>query len=255
MIEIKERLASYYRMFDSYDVFQNFLKYAIRDLAPRIFVDAVDHPRCVVLQSFPAYFLLGEPDETEVSDVFSLFDENSWIVASSNAWRRPIEDHFKENVMTHPRVLFRSDALSIEHVRSQRKSLPDGLSIVPIEPKHLSDGMIKDDVVSRFFTVSDFMRNGFGFALVDGRDACLGFCLTNYPIVGTEVELYVRVEYDFDAEHRLHGVGTTLSAHFIEESLKRGYTPVWDAANDISAHIAKKLGYVAAKEWFMYHVS
>ncbi len=254
MIEIKEGLSSYYRMFDSYDVFQNFLKYAIRDLAPRIFVDALDHPRCVALQSFPAYFLLGEPDETEVSDVFSLFDRNSWIVASSNAWRRPIETHFKENVMTHPRVLFRSDTLSLEHVRSKRSKLPEGLAIVPIESKHLSDGMIVDDVVARFFTVSDFMKNGFGFALVDGRQTCLGFCLTNYPIVGTEVELYVRVEYDFNAEHRLRGIGTTLCAHFIEESLKRGYTPIWDAANDVSAHIAKKLGYVAAKEWFMYHV-
>ncbi|HAQ56956.1 MAG TPA: hypothetical protein DCR44_06135 [Acholeplasmatales bacterium] len=254
MIEIKERFSSYYRMFDSYDVFQNFLKYAIRDLAPRIFVDAVDHPHCVVLQSYPAYFLLGEPEETDASDVFALFHANSWIVASSNAWRQPIEDHFKESVVTHPRVLFRSDALAIDRVLSQRNSLPAGLSIVPIEPKHLADGMIEDDVVSRFFTVSDFMTCGFGFALVDGGGACLGFCLTNYPIVGTEVELYVRVEYDSDAKHRLHGIGTTLCTHFIEESLKRGYVPVWDAANDISAHIAKKLGYEVAKDWFMYHV-
>ncbi len=114
--------------------------------------------------------------------------------------------------------------------------------------------MIYDDVISRFFTVSDFMTNGFGFALVDERERCRGFALTNYPIVGNEVELYFRVGYDFDAQDRLHGYGTTLCTYFIEEALKRGYVPIWDSANEVSAHIARKLGYVEAKRWLMYHI-
>lgn len=254
MIEIKEHKTEYYRLFDSYDVFQTFLKYAIKDLSPRIFVDRIDSPRCVVFYSYPAYFLLGEPDDAITLDIISLFHDNSWVVASSNAWKQAMETHLKNNVVTHQRTLFHYDTLEINRVLMHRKSVSDGLSIVPIQPKHCLDGMIYDDVISRFFTVSDFSTHGFGFALVDNQDVCHGFCLTNYPIVGKEVELYFRVGYDSFAEHRLRGIGTTLCTYFIEEALKRGYTPIWDSANDISSHIAKKLGYVEAKQWFMYHV-
>lgn len=254
MIEIKENLKNYYQLFKSYEVFQNFIKYATRDLTPQIFVEKHENPQCIIFYSNPAFFILGEPDERYNKDVFSLFREDSWIVASSNAWKQAIEEHFKDGVVTHPRIQFSSNSLNLKHVMSQRKSIPQGLSIVPIEKKHMTDSMIYNDVISRFFTQSDFLTNGFGFALVDDQGECQGFSLTNYPIVGHEIELYFRVGYESYQDHRLQGLGTTLCTYFIEESFKRGYVPIWDSANDISTHIAKKLGYKEEKAWFMYHI-
>ena len=254
MIEIKDNLEKYYHLFKSYEVFQNFIKYATRDLAPQIFVENEKNPQCVVLYSNPAYFILGEPNEAYNIDVFSLFHKDSWIIASSNSWNQMINQHFKDHVITHPRMQFSSSSLKLNHIMSQRKNVPDGLSIVPIDQTHLKEGMIVDDVVSRFFAQNDFMKSGFGFALVDSKNEAQGFCLTNYPVVGTEIELYFRVGYESSQEHRFKGLGTTLCTYFIEESIKRGYVPIWDSANDISTHIAMKLGFVAEKSWFMYHI-
>lgn len=254
MNEIKKDLEKYYQLFKKYDVFHNYLKFAVRDFAPQIFVDNEQNPNCVVLYSNPAFFILGEPDEKYSADVFSLFQENSWIIASSNTWKDIINHHFLERVVTHKRTLFNSDSLDINHILKYRRDIPKAFTIEPIEKKHINEGMIYDDVLSRFFKVSNFLENGFGFALVDTAGTCHGFSLTNYPIVGKDVELYFRVGYDSYPDLRLKGIGTTLCTYFIEESLKRGYNPVWDSANDISAHIAKKLGYVEEKEWFMYHI-
>jgi GNAT superfamily N-acetyltransferase len=254
MIEIKKNLEYYYHLFDTYDVFHNFIKYAVRDLSPQIFVDNQENPRCLVLYSNPAYFILGEPDETYNKDVCSLFHKNAWVIASTSAWKQVIEEIFKAGVITHPRVFFDSKNLNLDHILSHRKPLPQGLSIEPIGKKHIEVGMIFDDVVSRFFVESDFMTEGFGFALVDDHGTCLGFSLTNYPMVENEIELYFRVGYDSCPEYRSKGMGTTLCTYFIEEALKRGYDPVWDSANDTSTHIAKKLGYMTKKTWNMFHI-
>jgi len=253
MIEIKNNLVEYYQLFRSYEVFQNYIKYAIRDLSPQIFVEKEENPQCIVFYSYPAFFIFGEPSKQYNENVFSLFTKDSWIIASSNAWKQAIQDHFKDDVQIHPRVQFSSSSLKLDYIRSQRRNIPTGLSIVPIEAKHLTKGMIYDDVITKFYTQSDFLSNGFGFALINDQGVCHGFSLTNYPIVGHEIELYVRVGYESYQHNRLQGMGTTLCTYFIEEALKRGYVPIWDSANDISTHIAKKLGYKEEKVWFMYH--
>lgn len=254
MIEITKDLNNYYHMFDFYPVFHNFLVYAIRDLSPKIFVDQVIRPNVVVLHSYPAYFILGEPNQDIASDVISLFHEDSWIIADSLNWKNMFESMLGKHVVSHERTLFDSTNLSMDKILSYRKTLPAGLSIVPIDSKHLIDGMIADDVVSRFFTVSPFEKHGFGFALVDLHDNVHGFALSNYPVIGSEVELYVRVGYEYDPMFRMKGIGTTLCSYFIEESLHRGLTPIWDAAHVQSAHMAKKLGYTEKMNWFMYHI-
>ncbi|MBN2604543.1 MAG: GNAT family N-acetyltransferase, partial [Bacilli bacterium] len=131
---------------------------------------------------------------------------------------------------------------------------PKGLSIVPIEERHLEKGIIHDDVISRFFQKSDFLKEGFGFVLLDDRDIAQGFALTNYPITSNEVELYFRVGYDSFEKYRNQGIGTLLCTYFIEEALKRGFVPIWDSAHETSAHIARKLGYVDSHKWKMHHI-
>ncbi len=254
MIEIRDDIALYYSRFDSFPVFETYLRYAIRDVSPRIFVDRLPDPRCVVLSSLPAFFILGEPENEFSQDVMTLFHHDSWIIAKSPAWGNWILNHFQAGVVVHDRIRFASDALDLEHLRSQRHPLPDPLRIVPIDSSHIGEGMIYEDVISRFFTKSDFLTEGFGFALVDHRGVVQGFALTNYPIIGKEVELYVRVGYESIPKYRAQGFGTTLCSAFIEEALSRGYHPVWDSANPTSAHIALKLGYTKAMEWQMFHI-
>jgi hypothetical protein len=254
MFEILGNLKQYYARFEAFPVFETFLLYAIKDMKPRIFVDAIDQPQCLVLISPPAFFILGEPREEVAKEVFALFHHDAWVIAASASWGAWIRDAFQANVVLHKRICFASDQLDLEHIRKQRKPLPPGLSIVPIDSALACHGIVYDDVVSRFFTKSDFSTHGFGFALVDHQGIAQGFALTNYPMVPPNVELYFRVGYDSYPEYRGQGYGTSLCSYFIEAALTRGYTPIWDSANDISAHIALKLGFRIDHEWEMYHI-
>ncbi len=163
-------------------------------------------------------------------------------------------DYFKETMDVHKRVLFSSEALNVSKIKEMKGELPANLKIVKIEEKHLKEGLIYDDVVSRFFTVSRFKENGFGFALTDEFETVQGFCLTNYPFKGQEIELYFRIEYDHFQDFRHKGFGIQLCSYLIEFCLEHDFDPVWDSANDTSSHIAKKLGYTEREVWYAFHV-
>ncbi len=244
----------YYPLFDAYPVFHNFIKYACQDLSPAIYVDQIHEPSCLVLYAFPAYFILGKPNPSYVESVCQLIQSDAWVITADTSWDTVFNDYYKNNIQTHARIQFDSSQLNLEHILSLRKPLPPNLSVVPINETHISNGMIYDDVISRFFTQSSFKDHGYGFALVDEHNDPKGFALTNYPIIGQEIELYFRVGYNYDVQNRNQGIGTTLCTYFIEETLKRGLIPIWDSANEVSAHIARKLGFIEMIHWSMYHI-
>jgi GNAT superfamily N-acetyltransferase len=221
---------------------------------PRFYVDNTKHPKFVLMYAKPAYFIVGEPEEEDLRDVFGMIEEDSWLIPEDIFWDKYIEEYFKGHVESHKRVLFNSENVSLEKIRSLKTDISKEFKIVPIAKEHITEGIIHDDVIKRFFSKSDFLNHGFGFALVDQSNTPLGFSLTNFPIYDDELEVYFRVGFEDEPENRKKGIGTLLAIYFVEAALERGYVPVWDSANDISSHIAKKLGYKEDKVWYMYHI-
>ena len=254
MIQIVNNKKEYYTKFLEFKYFKNYIKFVISDLDCSIYVDEEENPNCVILYAQPAYFIYGNPKETDLDSVFSCIKSDSWIIPDSPAWTEYFKMYYKDKVQIYPRILFDASQLSLEQIKKIKNPLPGELKIVRITDEHVQKGIIYDDVVSRFFTVRDFESNGFGFALVDERGVAQGFALTNYPALDKDIELYFRVGYEDFPKHRNQGLGTNLCAHFIEYCLENGYNPQWDAATDISAHVAKKFGYIEKEKWEMYHV-
>ncbi len=240
--------------FLGFPYFDNYLKWAIRDHSPDVYADNEVNPSVVLLESPPAIFIAGNPDDCDIQKVLDNLTSGHWVIPENMKWKNHLEKHFEGHIESHQRILFDSSNLTLEHVLKCRNELPENLRIVPIESKYLQSGIIHDDVTSRFFTVSPFMENGFGFALVDESDIPQGFALTNYPVIGKEIELYFRVGYVHQQEYRKKGIGTTLCTYLIEYCLNNGYTPTWDSAHEVSAHIARKLGYKDKTKWYMYHI-
>lgn len=254
MILVENHVEEYMKVFKDFPVFTNFIRFLFRDHTPRIHVDQLEHPRCTLMYFYPIYFIAGDYENTEMNDLASEIGENAWIVTDSDGWKDVLEAHYKDQIKSYPRMLFDSRSLDLEKVLSYRKALPDDLRIVPIQEEHLKEGMIQHDVLRKFYLKSHFLDTGFGFALVNTKNEIHGFALTNFPITSNDVELYFRVGYDDFQKYRHQGIGTTLCTYFIEECLKRGYNPVWDAAHEVSAHIARKFGYTDKMKWYMYHV-
>ena len=242
----------YFSKFMDYPILHEFVQYAINDLNPVIYAN--EDNSVLILNSMVAYFILGEPENINPKELASIIPEGSWIITIPDTWDKTIREIYKDNVKVMDRVLFDSSSIDVEHIKSLRVDMPDDLHIVPISEKHLKDSIIVDDVTSRFFTKRDFMKYGFGYALVDDHDVVQGFSNSNFPVLGDKVELHFRIGFSDDNKYRRKGYGITLASMLIEESFKRGLDPVWDAANLKSAHIAKKLGYTEKLKWKVYVV-
>ncbi len=255
MIELtKEESKKYYQDFLAMRHFHRFIDFIIKDHSPLCYVDKKEKPECIVMYFPPAYFLKGVPSHKSCQELKSFISNRAYIVPESDEWHEVMMDTFQENIRVHRRTLFSSESLSRTHLESLLFPLPDELAIVPISEVHLGkDSMVYQDVTSRFFTVRDFSNYGTGFVLVKKKEV-LGFALSNHPFDGNELELYFRVGFDSDPKYRNKGYGTLLCVYFLLWCLEHSITPVWDSAHEVSANIARKLGFSEVEQWNMYEI-
>ncbi len=254
MIKVLENKELLVKAFDSFPVFHLFIKDARDHGNYDLYVDDIKNPKTYLMKVEPAVILHGDiPDDQDVI-IDEVICKSCWIISPNEDWDNYLTHHFGEHIKSFPRMQFDESNLKIEELRKNIQPLPDSLIIVPINESHLKEGMIKEQITDKFFNYRDFMTYGFGFALLNQKGVIHGFALTNYPVLDQdEIEVSYRVGYDDFQTYRRRGIGTTLVCTFLVEAIKRGYKPLWDAANEISCHIAKKLGYVEKKKWTMFH--
>lgn len=102
------------------------------------------------------------------------------------------------------------------------------------------------DFVSQFRDEADYLARGLGVAILhDGR---LVGGASSYSVFPGGIE----IEIDVEETHRRKGLATACAATLILEALRRGLYPSWDAANDISVRLARKLGYGPEREYPVY---
>jgi len=256
MIKVENHKEHYTDCFDNYPVFHLFIEYAFHHVDYVIYVDDLDNPQTVIMHVPPAYIFYGKTKENEMKSIQSIVQIGSWIISPNQSWDVFIHTIFQDQIQVFPRLLFEGSQLSLSHLKELCAPLPPELKIVSIQKEHLQKGMIRDQIINKFFLDTDFLHHGFGLALVNDKGVVHGFALTNYPIeyYSHEIEVSYRVGYDDYPFYRHKGIGTTLVCQFIIEALRRGFYPIWDAANDISSHIARKLGYLDCYQWSMYHI-
>ncbi len=250
MFKTQTNNEKYQHYFKDYPVFQLFVEHAFKYMEIVIFVDKEENPSTIIIEAKPAYILYGKP----TTDLTNILHPGAWIISPSDQWDEVLKSVFQNNLETYQRILCDESKLSTTHLLEFDKELPEELRIEPITKEHIQAGMIKDDVINRFFPNVDFLTTGFGLALVNNENIVHGFALTNYPIQSDEIEVYYRVGYESFTKYRNQGIGTLIASKFIIESLHRGYKPIWDAATPLSYHIANKLGYQDKLHWQMHHL-
>lgn len=256
LIEVAaNNLENYTYLFQDFGHFENLLRFIIKYTEYVIKVNDLKEPSCAILKYGPAIFVKGDPNSPNIQMVLDHFQENNWIVPCTTNWDNYIKSNFKDKFEIHNRIQFDSESLELEHVRSLKVNLPDGINIVPINTSHIEDrdGMIYQDLIRKFFGNHDFLKSGIGFALMYEKQT-VGYVASDNPIIGNDVELMFRVGYDNYTKYRGKGYGVQLCVRFIEYCLTNNLIPSWDAHTDISAHIAVKLGYTMKKKWNMFHI-
>lgn len=214
----------------------------------KIYVTDLDDPRSAVAFIGCFVFLAGEPDPVLVSHQYAQF---MILVPENDQWESLIEDHYPLAVQ-YTRYAIRKDTrFDKEALTNMAKSLPEGYELRNIDSE-IYDMCLDDsqmiDFVSSFESKEQYLRLGRGVVVLkDGRIIAGASSYTRYN-EGIEIEV------DTLKDERRKGFATAACAALILQCLEEGLYPSWDAQNEGSLHLARKLGYELDHEYTAYEV-
>ena len=194
-------------------------------------------------------FFAGVPSESLVAKAGA--DE---LVPQNNAWCEVIERVWGERVSKRLRYAIKKepDAFCCETLQYYADSLPPEYELKLFDEDIYARSFTEKwshDFCSCFQDCADFLRRGFGVAVL--HEGALVSGASTYIIYNGGIE----VEIDTKPEYRERGLASACGARLILEALNRGLYPSWDAFDLRSVALAEKLGYHADHPYVIYMMS
>ena len=219
---------------------------ALQGIMGEVYVERLDVPEsaCIVIGDFA--FLAGNVCEKLVTD---LLETRKFliVVCRDKLWEKCIRKVYPDaQAITRYAFHKEPDVFDRNKLCAFAKQMPEGYVIRQIDAALFRQIQNMDwcrDFCSQFSDYEQYRKLGGGFvALYQGEVVAGASSYTAYH-EGIEIEIDTR------ADHRRKGLALCCAARLILFCLDRGLYPSWDAANQISAALAQKLGYHYAGEY------
>lgn len=221
------------------------------------YVNKLPEPDYGIIVSGEYSFYGGNADMAEPL-LANLFDyipgEKSTAIYSDLAWR---DNHLKYPQNT-PVEVMRYGIVQKDYDFDEAK-LEKMAAAIPAEYKvQMFDKDIYNqcmqaewsvEFVEGFESAADFLKRGFGIAVVRGGEIVAGAATQTVYDGGAETQLATR------EDQRGKGLAKAAAAAFVLEGQKRSMRICWDAANLTSLHIAQTIGFERAADYSTIHVS
>lgn len=160
------------------------------------------------------------------------------VFSDSNDWDQLFSTYFKGAIqkMTRKSLVFKRIQLpQIE------KKLPPGYSLQKINEAIIHKSSLFDEkyYIEYWNSVSAYMRNGFGYAILYNNEVVCE-CTSIFASAWS-----VEIDIETDINHRGLGLASIAAKAFIEHGLKSGQSVIWDCnvANTVSYQLAIQLGF------------
>jgi RimJ/RimL family protein N-acetyltransferase len=189
-----------------------------------------------------------------IPDAHARFIPGLALYIDRPAWRQQLDPLLADmQPAWRRRYAFRCDGLP----QDWRGQLPRGYTLHRLDATLLAQtaqdnhGALLGWILSFWPTTRLFLHNGVGFCIRKG-DALASWCLSVYAGDNALEFGVATVE-----AYRNQGLATLATAACLDECLQRGLTPQWqcDAANQPSLAVARKVGFVRARAYNVYHLT
>lgn len=174
------------------------------------------------------------------------------IVPQSDNWFEPlINAGLKLKKVTRFHTSIPEQGFSKENLQkiAEKINSIENAVLKPVEYKDyllLKECSWENAFVSNFKDYNSYSANGFGYIIyIDGEIAS---CTSTFGYYSKGVEIQVATNPKF----RQKGLAPICSAAFILHAIKADKIPHWDAANEYSLKIAKKLGFIHSGNYIAY---
>ena len=167
---------------------------------------------------------------------------NSPLIIASPIMRDFVYKFHAGKCVALERFAFSADSLRLAHLQGLKEKTPAGFQVAKIDVplaealKMPKNKFAKEHGIN-FESAEDFVNRGVGFCALQGDQvACVASCFT---VCDGAIEIQIDTARKFQGK----GVATAVAAHLITHCLENDIIPGWDAATEISAKFAEKLGY------------
>jgi RimJ/RimL family protein N-acetyltransferase len=190
----------------------------------------------------------GESTDSAMAELFAFLPPHCMIVVPP-AWNEALEARYAPFLTPERRVAFRSPAAWDRRRLMEFMSLASGFSLRRIDKQDIEAfATIESDLIRNFSTREGFLQRGVGFGVYHGGRFISG--ASSFAVGGGKLE----IEIDTRLEYRRRGFATATGAALVLHCLDAGIEPCWDAANEASAALARKLGFVEEQRYMAYYV-
>lgn len=221
----------------------------------KVLVNDQENP-CVVALSLPQhkiYILGGDAQHPAAREFLSQLPGLTWLWPGMKGWQELLYEVHQGKVIALKRYAFSSESLDLAKLKGIRSQLPGNFRIERMSLQQAQRiAAEKSDLATGqsigFTSPEDFIERGFGYcALEQGKIVCVAS-------TATVCTRGIEIQIDTHKKYRRRGLASATAAALIIECLENGIDPSWDAANEDSAGLAKKLGYTPRDEydWYFY---
>lgn len=186
-----------------------------------------------------SYVYIGGKFNSEfLQNFFDFMGNKHFIVITHNK-------EFRENIIEHygKKCLIQKRFETVKEFPKLPKyeySLSDGFAIKRFDEDLYNQskrGSWSMGFCENFTSYKDFFENGLGFGITYNDKLICGATSFSYYSGGYEVIIATKEDF------RKMGFARIAAYEFIQEAIKRNKLPSWDAAHEVSLHLAEWLGY------------
>jgi len=218
-----------------------------------------DTPKAALCENADFLFLAGKASEAETRLVLEAWKEERAgqfiiLVPNDPACARMIEAIFGDQAKRWTRYAFHKggEHFDQEKLREYVRLLPEAFTLVPFDEALYHEALKHEwsrDFCSQFASAEDFLTRGVGVAALRNGELVGG--ASSYAVYSRGIEIQIQTRDDCQRQ----GIALACGAQLILRCLERNLYPSWDAANEPSVRLARKLGYLEAgpyDSWGLY---
>lgn len=169
------------------------------------------------------------------------------LVFGDERWIRLVQAVYGDMLRTHTRTAFGGVRFDRALLARTTEQLPPGFAIVKVDRSNVEDfSTLGPALVGNFNSVEDYLQIGIGFGIL--HEGQFVSAVSSFCVAGKDLEIEIQTRPAF----RRRGFAMTATAKMILHCLDHGITPHWDAHNEMSAQLARKLGFCNERKYETY---
>lgn len=211
-----------------------------------VYANSMDSPDIVGIEFESFAFLAGDAGHPNTLELFKKLPKENAIIAPTEAWIDTLRVEYPKKLQFSQRISLSLSKDSKEPLSQTVQRLPEGYELRPMDAslaQKATEQVSQALISSSFDSPEDFVKRGIGFCALWEGEPVSG--ASTAVITATEMQVQVNTHL----KHQGKGIATAVCAALLLHSLEQGITPCWDAKEEKSIRLARRLGFTEEFEY------